>query len=128
MAEDTLYDLVLLLSMKGEDDERTKILTDVEAAIAAGGGSVARTDDWGVRPLTFRIRHENEAAYRLLQFTGPPALLESLSHSLRIDDDVLRFRIIKNLPGTPAAPESAPPVIAGTHHGTTSRDADTESE
>jgi len=27
---------------------------------------------------------------------------------------VLRFRIIKVLPGTPEAPDSAPPVLAGT--------------
>jgi small subunit ribosomal protein S6 len=129
-----LYDLMLLLSTTSEAEERSKILADVESAIASAGGSVERNDAWGVRPLTFRIRHQSEADYHLLQFTGPASLLESLSHSLRIADDVLRFRIIKNLPGTPAAPESAPPVIAGTHHGTSaaastsSRDADSESE
>jgi small subunit ribosomal protein S6 len=142
MAEQTpLYDLTLLLSMTSEAEERSKILADIESAIASGGGSVERNDTWGVRPLTFRIRHESEADYHLLQFTGPTTLLESLSHSLRIADEVLRFRIIKNLPGTPAAPDSPPPVIAGTHHGTSagagagahasvsSRDADpTESE
>ncbi|HEY2771386.1 MAG TPA: 30S ribosomal protein S6 [Solirubrobacteraceae bacterium] len=147
MAEQTpLYDLVLLLSTASEADERSKILADIESVIASAGGSVERNDTWGVRPLTFRIRHESEADYHMLQFTGPTSLLESLSHSLRIADDVLRFRIIKNLPGTPAAPESAPPVIAGTHHGTSSgatagagagagaatsagsRDADAESE
>ncbi len=114
-----------------------KIVADVETAIGAAGGSVERKDDWGVRPLTFRINHETEADYHLLQFTGPTSLLESLSHSLRIADNVLRFRIIKDLPGTPAAPESPPPVIAGTHHGTglsaststsTGRDGDSDSE
>ncbi len=129
--ETPIYDLVLLLSMSGEDDERAKILADVESAISAGGGSVARKDDWGVRPMTFRIRHQGEADYHLLQFSGPPALLESLSHSLRINDDVLRFRIIKNLPGTPPAPDSAPPVIAAAAHGgggPPSRDSEPESE
>jgi small subunit ribosomal protein S6 len=115
--ETPIYDLVLLLSMSGEEDERTKILADVENAIAAGGGSVERKDDWGVRPMTFRIRHQAEADYHLLQFQGPAALLESLSHSLRINDGVLRFRIIKNLPGMPPAPDSAPPVIAAAAHG-----------
>ena len=115
--ETPIYDLVLLLSMSGEDDERAKILADVETAISAGGGAVERKDDWGVRPMTFRIRHETEAQYHLLQFSGPPALLDSLSHSLSINDGVLRFRIIKNLPGTPPAPDSAPPVIAAAAHG-----------
>lgn len=106
-----LYDLTLLLSTSAEDERRAKIVSDVEAAIAAADGSVERKDSWGTRPMTYRINHQSEAEYHLLQFTGPPSLLESLSHTLRIDDGVLRFRIIKVLPGTPPAPDSPPPVM-----------------
>jgi small subunit ribosomal protein S6 len=107
-----LYDLTLLLSTAASDNERAKILSDVESAISNGGGSIERRDHWGVRPLTYRISHQREAEYHLLQFTGPAELLDSLSHSLRIADNVLRFRIIKVIPGTPAPPDSAPPVVA----------------
>jgi small subunit ribosomal protein S6 len=106
------YDLTLLLSMKAPDDQRAKIVADTENAISGADGSIERKDEWGTRPLTYRIRHETEAEYHLIQFTGPPSLLESLAHTLRITDGVLRHRIIKVLPGTPPAPESAPPVVA----------------
>jgi small subunit ribosomal protein S6 len=106
----SLYDLTLLLSMTVEDERRSKIVADVESAIAAGGGSVERHDRWGRRQMTYRINHQAEAEYHLLQFQGPPALLDSLSHTLRIDDAVLRFRIIKVLPGTPEPPASGPPA------------------
>lgn len=105
-----LYDLMLLLSTSAEDEPRAKILADVESQISAAGGSIARRDDWGTRPLAYQINHQRESEYHLLQFTGPPALLEALSHDLRIADEVLRFRIIKVLPGTPPPPDSAPPV------------------
>jgi small subunit ribosomal protein S6 len=107
-----LYDLTLLLSTEIEDERRAKILSDVQASITAAGGSVARHDTWGKRPMAYRIAHQSEAEYHLLQLTGPPALLDSLSHSLRIDDGVLRFRIIKVLPGTPAPPDSPPPIAS----------------
>ena len=107
-----LYDLTLLLSTGASEDERAKIVSDVESAISDGGGSIERRDDWGIRPLAYRITHQREAEYHLLQFTGPPALLESLSHSLRIADNVLRFRIVKVIPGTPPPSDSAPPVVA----------------
>jgi small subunit ribosomal protein S6 len=129
--ENTIYDLVLLLSTSAEDDERAKIVADVESAIAAGGGSVERHDEWGVRPMSFQIKHEAEADYHLLQFSGPPTLLESLSHSLGIADRVLRFRIIKVVPGQPPAPDSPPPVIAVAAHGSggpPSRDTEAEPE
>ena len=107
-----LYDLTLLLSTETEDDRRAKVLSDIESAISTAGGSVERNDNWGQRPMAYRIDHQGEAEYHMLQFTGPPTLLDSLSHSLRIDDGVLRFRIIKNLPGTPAAPDSPPPIAS----------------
>jgi small subunit ribosomal protein S6 len=112
----TIYDLVLLLSMTAEPDERAKIMSGVEEQISAAGGTISRRDDWGTRPLAFQIRHEGEAEYHLLQFSGPSSLLESLSHNLGIADEVLRFRIIKVLPGTPPAPDSPPPVIVAATH------------
>jgi small subunit ribosomal protein S6 len=111
--EPILYDLVLLLSTSADEETRTKIVDDIEAMIAAADGSVSRKQAWGQRPTTYKIDHQAEADYYLLQFTGPTSLLESLSHSLRIADAVLRFRIIKVVPGTPDAPESAPPILAG---------------
>ncbi len=55
--------------------------------------------------LTFEIDHQNEGEYFLYQFSGPASLLEELGRQLRIADGVLRFRIIKVLPGTPPPPE-----------------------
>ena len=107
-----LYDLTLLLSTSAPEEQRAKILSDVESKISAAQGSIERRDDWGQRPLAYRIKHQPDADYHLLQFTGPPTLIETLSHDLRITDGVVRFRVIKNLPGTPPAPESPPPVVA----------------
>ena len=116
--EAPIYDLVLLLSENTDDDQRQKILVDVQSAITSAGGSIERDDDWGRRPLSYEIRHQPEAEYHLLQFHAPPTLIEELSHTLRITDGVLRFRVIKVRPGTPAAPSTPPPVVAAvTSHG-----------
>ncbi len=109
-----LYDLMVLLATSVEDDRRAKILADVEQAIADGGGTIELKQDWGVRGLAYEISHTTDAEYHLLQFSGPPALVEQLGYSLKINDGVLRHRIIKVLPGTPPAPEpsAAAPVEA----------------
>jgi len=100
-----IYDLMLLLSSSADEERRAKILADVEATIAGGDGRLERNDDWGLRSLVYEIDHQGDAEYHLLQFAGPSALLETLSHNLGITDGVLRFRIIKSLPGTPPPPE-----------------------
>ena len=110
--EAPLYDLMVLLSTSAEDEQRKKILADVESSISRAGGSIERNDEWGERPMAYEIRHQAEADYHLLQFKAPPTVIEDLSHTLRITDGVLRFRVIKVRPGTPPAPSTPPPVVA----------------
>jgi small subunit ribosomal protein S6 len=119
-----------MLSVTAEEEQRAKVLADVESAITAAGGSIERNDDWGRRQMVYEIRHQPEAEYHLLQFKAPATLIEELSHTLRITDGVLRFRVIKVRPGTPPAPSSPPPVVAAaasTGHSAPSAEASAES-
>ncbi|HEX4804394.1 MAG TPA: 30S ribosomal protein S6 [Conexibacter sp.] len=100
-----IYDLMVLLATSAEDERRARILADVEQTIADNGGSVELKQEWGVRRLAFEIAHTPDAEYHLLQFSGPPTLVETLSYNLKITDGVLRHRIIKVTPGTPPPPE-----------------------
>ena len=116
-APDPLYDLMLLLDSAAPVEQRKKILSDVESMISATG-EIVGNHDWGTRALAYEIRHKGDAEYHLLQFHGPAELLANLQRTLRITDGVVRFRIIKLAPGTPAPPEprpertEAPPVEA----------------
>lgn len=119
-APEPLYDLVLLLDTSAPEDQRKKVQTDVESAISTSG-TIVNDVDWGTRALAYEIRHRTDAEYRLMQFHGPPVLLANLQRMLRIADGVVRFRIIKLAPGTPAPTElpraeapSAPPAPAPT--------------
>jgi len=107
-----IYDLMILLSTSVEEERRARILADVEQTIADNGGAVELKQEWGSRRLAFEIAHKPDAEYHLLQFSGPPALVETLSYNLKITDGVLRHRIIKVTPGTPPPPEPTLPEPA----------------
>ena len=99
------YDLVMLLDPEAEEDTRAKLVADARTAIEAQG-EVLRHDDWGNRALSYPIERRNVAEYHLLQFHAHnPALLGTLDRSLRIADEILRFRIIRLKPGVPDAPD-----------------------
>jgi small subunit ribosomal protein S6 len=102
-----VYDLMLLLDTTVPEEQRAKVLSDVESKVLSAG-SIVGNHDWGTRALAYEIRHRGDAEYHLLQFHGPAELLADLHRSLRITDGVVRFRIIKLAPGTPAPPESRP--------------------
>jgi small subunit ribosomal protein S6 len=100
-----IYDLVLMLDLEAEDEVRAKVLADARAAITAQGTLVGE-QQWGVRTLAYPIAHRTQAEYHLLQFTGPPSLIEGLEHALRIDDGVVRHRVIKEPRGRDAAADT----------------------
>ncbi len=109
--EPSVYDLVLLLDTQVDEERRTQILDNVQAAIEKSGDLVGR-HDWGVRPTVYEVQKRADADYHLIQFHGDVALLEQLDHTLKITDGVLRFRIIKLRAGTPPPPDLGSPAAA----------------
>ena len=103
------YELVLMLDPEAADDAREKVAGDVRQAIE-GAGTLDRADVWGLRKMAYEIRQRNEADYRYYRFQGEPDLLERLDHSLKITDGVLRFRIFKVDPDSPANAAVRPPI------------------
>jgi small subunit ribosomal protein S6 len=110
-SEAPVYDLILLLDTTIEQERRDTILANVEDAIDRNGEIVGR-HDWGNRHTVYEVRKHGEADYHLIQFRGTTALLEQLDHNLKITDGILRFRIIKLRPGTPAPPDLRPAAMA----------------
>ncbi len=112
----TIYDLMLMLGTAADDERRAKIRADVEQTIVDGGGVIEVKQEWGVRNMAYEINHIRDAEYHLLQFSGPPAVVEALAYNLKITDGVIRHRIIKVIPGTPPPPEPSaveqPPALA----------------
>lgn len=99
------YDLILMLDTEADAPLRAKIVADARSAIEAQG-ELLRHDEWGDRALAYPIDHKQAAEYHLLQFhSSTPELLRGLDRTLRITDGIVRFRIVKLKPGTPAAPD-----------------------
>jgi small subunit ribosomal protein S6 len=114
------YDLVLLLDPQVEEPARAKIVADAREAIAAQG-EVIHHGEWGERALAYPIDHKATAEYHLLQFHASTVeLIAELNRALHITDGVIRFRINKLKPGTPAAPDmrpgAAPPAREESEH------------
>jgi small subunit ribosomal protein S6 len=119
------YDLVLLLDQRAQPDARAKVLTDARAAIEAKG-KLVNDADWGDRTLTYPIGGSADAHYHLLQFhADTPELLSELDRTLRITDEVVRFRIVKLAPGVPEPPDMSAGTSAAQarHEGSASSPA-----
>lgn len=106
------YDLVVLLDPQADDATRAKLVADTRTSIE-GQGELLRHDDWGERALAYPIDRKASAQYHLMQFhVADKQLLSGLDRTLRLADEVLRFRIIKLAPGVPSAPDMSSSAAA----------------
>jgi small subunit ribosomal protein S6 len=108
LASQREYELVLMLDPGRDASSRDSLAGDARKLIESAG-SLKHENNWGLRKMAFEISRRTEADYRWFRFEAPTELLESLDHSLKIADGVLRFRIFKV---DPEAPVMVPPAVA----------------
>jgi small subunit ribosomal protein S6 len=101
------------------EERREQIASEARKRIESGG-SLKHDTSWGMRKLAYEIQQRTEADYRFFRFETEGGLLDDLNHNLRIADGVLRFRVFKVDPGSPAivppaplAASAAPPARGG---------------
>ena len=105
----------------GRDAPARDALADEAKKQIEAGGTLKHENNWGLRKMAYEIARRNEADYRWFRFEAPTSLLESLDHSLKIADGVLRFRIFKV---DPESPVMVPPAVAAPVPGREGRDRD----
>src|SRR5919109_3600393 len=95
------------------EERREQIAAEARGRIESGG-SLKHDTAWGMRKLAYEIEQRTEADYRFFRFETDGGLLDELNHNLRIADGVLRFRIFKVDPRSPALAPPAPLSTAAT--------------
>jgi small subunit ribosomal protein S6 len=73
-------------------EDLTAFFSDI---LKKNGGTVLKTESWGLRPLAYRINKNRKGHYVLIESdTPPPALLE-MERNMRIHEDLLRYMSIR---------------------------------
>jgi small subunit ribosomal protein S6 len=90
-----LYEHVFLVRQdvsQTQVEALTKEFTDV---IEEGQGKVTKTEYWGLKSLTFKIKKNRKAHYSLLNIDAPAAAVTEMERRMGINTDVIRFMTVK---------------------------------
>lgn len=69
---------------------------DLTGQLVDNRGTVSEvTDSWRKRKLAYAIRRHREGYYAVLRFHAPPEALTELDRALKLNDDVLRFLVLR---------------------------------
>jgi small subunit ribosomal protein S6 len=90
-----LYEHVFLTRQDAAPAQVDALTEQFKGIIAAGGGKVGKTEYWGLKSLTFRVKKNRKAHYTLLNIDAPPAAVAEMERQMSISEDVIRFMTIK---------------------------------
>ena len=90
------YELIYIIDTAVEDSARKELIERVNNLIAANGGEVEKVDEtWGKRRLAYAINYKTEGWYVLVTFKAPAELPRELERNLQINENVLRYLVVK---------------------------------
>ncbi len=90
-----LYEHVFLARQDLSQQQVDELVERFKGVITAGGGSVGRVENWGVKSLTYRVQKNRKAYYTLMDIDTPPAALNEMERQMGLSEDVLRFLTVK---------------------------------
>src|SRR4051812_45562253 len=90
-----LYEHVYLARQDLTSQQVDELTAQYTGVIEQAGGKVAKSEPWGVKSLSYRIRKNRKAHFTLLNVDAPPAALTEVERQQRINEDVLRYLTVR---------------------------------
>ncbi len=89
------YELMAIFIPELEEDAMEKEIEKLKDLISSKGGEVEKVDNWGKRRLAYEIKKKKEGIYVVINFSLPPNEVLNIKSVLKLDENILRFMIIK---------------------------------
>src|SRR5579872_1363512 len=90
-----LYEHVFLARQDASAQQVEELTAQMTGVVEQAGGKVTKTENWGVRSLTYRMNKNRKAHFVLLNIDAPPAAIAEIERQERISEDVIRYLSIR---------------------------------
>jgi small subunit ribosomal protein S6 len=89
------YEHVYLARQDLSAQQVEELSAQYKGLIEKMGGTVAKTEYWGVKSLTFRMRKNRKAHFTLMNIDAPSAAIAEVERQERLSEDVLRTLTVR---------------------------------
>ncbi len=89
------YEHVIISRPNISTTQVSEMITQLSKRVKTLGGTVVKTEYWGLRTLAHRIKKNRKAHYSFLQIEGAPGLLHEIERQHRINEDILRYLSVR---------------------------------
>ncbi len=90
-----IYEELFIVRPDATEEEVDPLIEQLTNLITHAGGSIDKTEKWGVRKLAYRVMKYNEGQYILLQFNANPETVKEIERRLRVADLVIKYLTVR---------------------------------
>src|SRR6201996_3515996 len=91
----SLYEHVYLARQDASAQQVEELTAQLKGVVEGLGGSVAKTEYWGVKSLSYRLRKNPKGHHTLRKLGAAPAAINEIERLERLNEDVLRYLTIR---------------------------------
>jgi len=89
------YEHTFITKQDLSESQSKKLINKYQEIIKKNSGKVLKTEEWGLRNLTYQIKNNKKGYYFHIKFEGIGKTIEELEKAENIDEMLLRYLTIK---------------------------------
>ena len=90
-----LYEHIFMARQDVTPQQVEAMVDQYKGVIEQNGGSVDKTEMWGVKSLAYRIKKNRKAHFTMFNLNAPAPAVAEMERQMRINEDILRFMTIR---------------------------------
>src|SRR6201987_5966971 len=90
-----LYEHVFLARQDASTQQVEELTAQMTGIVEQAGGKITKTENWGVRSLTYRMNKNRKAHFVLLNIDAPSAAVSEIERQERISEHVIRYLTVR---------------------------------
>ncbi|PGH53981.1 30S ribosomal protein S6 [Azospirillum palustre] len=90
-----LYECVLIARQDISAAQAEQLSEQFAQIVRDNGGTIAKSEYWGLKTLTYKIKKNRKGHYTLFNIDAPAAAVAEMERNMSISEDVLRFMTVR---------------------------------
>ncbi|MEM6498375.1 MAG: 30S ribosomal protein S6 [Pseudomonadota bacterium] len=90
-----LYEHVYLARQDVSQQQVDSMTAEFKQLIEENGGSIGKTEYWGVKSLTYKIKKNRKAHFTLMNIDAPAPAVSEMERRMQLSTDIIRFMTIR---------------------------------
>lgn len=90
-----LYEHIFIARQDVSNTQVETLVEELTKILADNGGSVVKTEYWGLRNLAYRIQKNRKGHYVLMHIDAPHAAVAEMERNLRLNEDIIRVLTLR---------------------------------